>query len=106
VTPGVTILDCSPASVRDEDCITLDAAIATYKAPAEAALGVHCTQNIGPAGVGCRSSMEGSERWACLIHSKEWTCGDPMVWTGMIPLCEESANIDIELGPPLVLRKQ
>lgn len=109
-TPFEGTFDCNPANIRSDDCIELEDAERIYGAPARAALGIHCTQNTGGgAGVGCLPEGASTERWACLTHSKEWFCGDPLLWSGTIPLCDPTDDIVIgetELGPPLVLRKE
>lgn len=85
--------DCDPGNIRsDGACITLEEAEATYKEPAlqPGAMGIHCTDS--PA---CRQNGESPESWACLVHSKEWFCGDPRLWTGTIPMCEPGDDINI-----------
>ena len=96
------VLDCNPiAAVRNDNCIEPQAAEEMYGALARAANGQHCTSNEG-----CRAGNLDSDNMACLTHSKEWFCDDPVNWSGMVPLCEPSDNIETELGPPLLLRKE
>lgn len=77
----VGTLDCNPANIRSDNCMELAAAEEIYGDAARAAMGIHCTQNVGPVGVGCRPDMQNSERWACLSHSKEWFCGVSLLST-------------------------